>query len=62
MNESKYSLGETIPGTIGEVVSVTFSSDNRWVYTIKFNDGFLTIGEDNIDESIIGVLNGTEDE
>lgn len=58
MNESKYQLGETIPGTVGKVVSVIYSSDNRWVYTIRFNGGFLTIGEDKIDESIINVLKG----
>ena len=56
MNKSKYDLGDTIPGTIGKIVSKTHSSDNRWVYCIEFNGGFLTIYEDNIDDSIIDIL------
>ena len=56
MTKPKYQIGDTIPGTIGEVISKTFTHDNRWVYCIKFDGGFLTIGEENIDSSIIEVL------
>ncbi|MEL6580031.1 MAG: hypothetical protein AAFQ14_09780 [Cyanobacteria bacterium J06621_12] len=62
MNESKYQLGDTIPGTIGKVVGRTYSSDDRWVYTIQFAGGHLTIGEDNIDEAIVDVLSKPNEE
>ena len=61
MTKPKYSIGDTIPGTIGKVVSKIYSSDNRWVYCIEFNGGFLTISEENIDQSIIDVLRSPEE-
>lgn len=62
MNKSKYQLGDTIPGTIGKIVGKIYSSDNRWVYTIQFAGGHLTIGEDNIDEAIVDVLNNESED
>ena len=60
-SKPKYNLGDTIPGTIGKVVSKTYSSDKRWVYCIEFAGGYLTISEENIDSSIIDVLQPPEE-
>ena len=57
MHKPKYPLGGTIPGTIGKIIGIVYSHDHHWVYTIQFDEGLLTIGENDIQRSIIEVLN-----
>ena len=56
MTKPKYQIGDRIPGTIGKIVSKTYSYQGKWVYCIAFDQGFLTITEDDIDVSIIDIL------
>lgn len=56
MIKPKYQIGDRIPGTIGTVVSKTYSYEGKWIYCISFDGGFLTIIEDQIDSSIIQIL------
>ncbi len=51
MNKPKYEIGDRIPKTIGKIVSKTYSYQGTWVYCIAFDEGFLTIAENDIDVS-----------